>query len=114
MIMLVPNFLISMCIKMIIFSSFLSRFAFQSKTGFNMRFFSAVSAASLLLGAALAAPSQHGSLNAPSFNTFSSKVVYVPDANYTDPRVLYARTVELPGGVLLSTWENYSPGTHFF
>ena len=40
---------------------------------------------------------------------FSNRVVFVPPATYTDPRVLYARTVELADGTLLSTWENYSP-----
>lgn len=53
--------------------------------------------------AALAAPKQ-----AP-FSTFSNLTIFVPPSNYTDPRVLYARTVELEGGVLLATWENYSP-----
>ena len=43
------------------------------------------------------------------FSTFSNVTVFVPPSNYTDPRVLYARTVELEDGVLLATWENYSP-----
>ena len=29
--------------------------------------------------------------------------------NYTVPGTLYARTLELPDGSLLATWENYSP-----
>lgn len=39
------------------------------------------------------------------------KILYVPPANYTDPRVLYARTAELThsNNALLATWENYSP-----
>jgi hypothetical protein len=41
--------------------------------------------------------------------TFSRRVVYTPPSNYTDPRVLYARTAQLPNGDLLATWENYSP-----
>lgn len=41
--------------------------------------------------------------------TFSNKVIFVPPSNYTDPRVLYPRTVELRDGTLLATWENYSP-----
>lgn len=45
---------------------------------------------------------------APS-STFSDVKVFVPPPNYTDPRVLYARTVLLDNGVLLATWENYSP-----
>ncbi|KAF2469046.1 Oligoxyloglucan reducing end-specific cellobiohydrolase [Lindgomyces ingoldianus] len=44
---------------------------------------------------------------APS--TFSGVVVYTPPSNYTDPRVLYARTAQLPDGDILATWENYSP-----
>jgi hypothetical protein len=43
------------------------------------------------------------------FSTFNNTVIFVPPANYTDPGTLYARTVELEGGVLLATWENYSP-----
>jgi hypothetical protein len=43
------------------------------------------------------------------FSTFSDITVFVPPSNYTDPRVLYARTVLLDDGVLLATWENYSP-----
>ncbi|KAF7860598.1 uncharacterized protein EAF02_010832 [Botrytis sinoallii] len=43
------------------------------------------------------------------FSTFSDVTIFTPGANWTDPGVLYARTVELPGGVLLATWENYSP-----
>jgi hypothetical protein len=43
------------------------------------------------------------------FSTFSDITVFVPPSNYTDPRVLYARTVLLDDGVFLATWENYSP-----
>lgn len=41
--------------------------------------------------------------------TFDNNVIFVPEANYTDPRVLYARALQLSDGTLLSTWENYSP-----
>ncbi|KAK9455919.1 putative glycoside hydrolase [Dipodascopsis uninucleata] len=41
--------------------------------------------------------------------TFENKTVFSPPENYNIPRVLYARSVELSSGVLLSTWENYSP-----
>ena len=58
---------------------------------------------SLFFGVVLAAP---GLL---PFSTFSNITIFTPPSNYTDPRVLYARTVELEGGVLLATWENYSP-----
>lgn len=39
------------------------------------------------------------------------KILYTPPSDYTDPRVLYARTVELThsSNTLLATWENYSP-----
>ncbi|KAI1653703.1 glycoside hydrolase family 93 protein [Daldinia decipiens] len=39
----------------------------------------------------------------------SQVVVYSPPSNYTDPRVLYARTAQLPNNDILATWENYSP-----
>ncbi|KAL1875333.1 hypothetical protein VTK73DRAFT_10117 [Phialemonium thermophilum] len=45
----------------------------------------------------------------PPVETVANKVIFTPPTNYTDPRVLYARTVELRDGTLLATWENYSP-----
>lgn len=63
----------------------------------------ALSFVSLFVGGVLAAP------KLTPFSTFSNVTVFVPPSNYTDPQVLYARTVELEGGVLLATWENYSP-----
>lgn len=38
-------------------------------------------------------------------------ILFVPPSDYTDPRVLYARTAELAfsQNTLLATWENYSP-----
>ncbi|PSS07030.1 glycoside hydrolase family 93 protein [Amorphotheca resinae ATCC 22711] len=56
-----------------------------------------------LFGAACAAPREL------PFSTFSNVTVFAPPADYTDPQVLYARTVELEDGALLATWENYSP-----
>jgi len=44
---------------------------------------------------------------APS--AFAGRVVFTPPSNYTDPRVLYARTAQLANGDILATWENYSP-----
>ncbi|KAJ2905987.1 hypothetical protein MKZ38_003470 [Zalerion maritima] len=43
--------------------------------------------------------------------TASDKTIFSPptDANWTNPRVLYARAIELSSGALLATWENYSP-----
>ncbi|KAJ4364148.1 hypothetical protein N0V83_009603 [Neocucurbitaria cava] len=41
--------------------------------------------------------------------TFSRRVIFTPPSNYTDPRVLYARSAQLDDGSLLATWENYSP-----
>ncbi|KAK6864833.1 hypothetical protein PG990_005728 [Apiospora arundinis] len=35
--------------------------------------------------------------------------LFTPPSDYTDPRVLYARAVQLPNNDLLATWENYSP-----
>ena len=40
---------------------------------------------------------------------FSNVTVFVPPADYNDPRTLYARTAQLPNGDILATWENYSP-----
>lgn len=39
------------------------------------------------------------------------EILFVPPSDYTDPRVLYARTAELAfsQNALLATWENYSP-----
>ncbi|KAI5928088.1 Sialidase [Camillea tinctor] len=39
----------------------------------------------------------------------SQITIFTPPSDYTDPRVLYARTVQLPNNDLLATWENYSP-----
>jgi hypothetical protein len=64
-----------------------------------------LSLVSFLLGAVVAAPAP----KLAPFSTFSNVTIFTPPANYTDPQVLYARTVELDGGVLLATWENYSP-----
>ena len=40
---------------------------------------------------------------------FSNNVIYTPGDDFTDPGVLYARTALLDSGVLLATWENYTP-----
>jgi hypothetical protein len=56
---------------------------------------------SLLIGTGLAAP------GLALFSTFSNVSGFVLLANYTDLQVLYARTMELEGGILLATWENY-------
>ncbi|KAI1091434.1 glycoside hydrolase family 93 protein [Rostrohypoxylon terebratum] len=39
----------------------------------------------------------------------SQVVIFTPPSTYTDPRVLYARTAQLPNDEILATWENYSP-----
>ncbi|KAI2611637.1 glycoside hydrolase family 93 protein [Hypoxylon fragiforme] len=39
----------------------------------------------------------------------SRVVIFTPPSDYKDPRVLYARTAQLPNDELLATWENYSP-----
>jgi len=41
--------------------------------------------------------------------TFDNVVVFTPPSNYTAPKTLYARTVELADKSILATWENYSP-----
>jgi hypothetical protein len=40
---------------------------------------------------------------------FSNVDIYDPLGGHVNPGTLYARTVELPNGDLLATWENYSP-----
>lgn len=57
------------------------------------------------LGLALGVAAQSDS----GYTTFDNRVIFTPEANFTDPRVLYARALELSDGTLLSTWENYSP-----
>lgn len=42
-------------------------------------------------------------------STFSRRVIFTPPSNYSDPRVLYARSAQFEDGSLLATWENYSP-----
>ena len=46
---------------------------------------------------------------ADSFPTFNNNTIFQSPPNYTVPGTLYARTLELPDGSLLATWENYSP-----
>jgi hypothetical protein len=43
-----------------------------------------------------------------ALSPFNHSGYYIADSAW-QPRVLYARTVELEDGVLLATWENYSP-----
>lgn len=60
----------------------------------------------------LAAPAVQ---KAPTALTFSNVTIFDPPANYTVPRTLYARTLEITErgshgpNVLLATWENYLP-----
>ncbi|KAJ1323338.1 sialidase-1 [Microdochium nivale] len=41
----------------------------------------------------------------------SDLTIFSPPSNagWVDPRVLYARAIQITGGALLATWENYSP-----
>lgn len=70
-----------------------------------MRFTSIFSSISL---AALAAAIP---LGPKASATFAQRVIFEPprNANWTDPGVLYARSVQLLNNDLLATWENYSP-----
>ena len=47
--------------------------------------------------------------SATTFPTFNNNTVFQSPPNYTVPGTLYARTLQLPDGSLLATWENYSP-----
>ncbi|KAI3327684.1 glycoside hydrolase family 93 protein [Xylariaceae sp. AK1471] len=44
-----------------------------------------------------------------AIKALSQVTIFTPPSNYTDPQVLFARTVQLPNNDLLATWENYSP-----
>lgn len=67
----------------------------------------ALSAVSRLVEAAAVATNVERQDAEPT--TVDQVLLFQPPDNYTDPRTLYARTVELSGGKLLATWENYSP-----
>lgn len=68
---------------------------------------------SLVVSLALVAPAIAGTPpdNGSAVPLIDHEILYVPPADYTDPRVLYARTAELThrDNTLLATWENYSP-----
>ncbi|KAL2864083.1 sialidase family protein [Aspergillus lucknowensis] len=66
-----------------------------------MRFLSLLSVLPLALAA--------GVPRATAPTTFSDVTIFSPPSDYVIPRTLYARTVQLPNGDLLATWENYSP-----
>jgi len=68
--------------------------------------FSLFALLSFLPVAILSAPATSWSGPGP---TFINDTIFAAPADYTSPGVLYARTVELEGGVILATWENYSP-----
>jgi hypothetical protein len=60
-----------------------------------------------LISIVSAAPS-----NTKTPSTFAQREVFTPpadSANWTDPKVLYARSAQLKDGSLIATWENYSP-----
>jgi hypothetical protein len=75
--------------------------------GFFSRFLALASFSTLTT----AVPSKFQTIPSP---LYSNITVFNPPADYTVPRTLYARTLELKvkcgkAGVLLSTWENYGP-----
>lgn len=81
-----------------------------------MRFQSLLWGGLLSLSAVLAAPTANQEPPTPAkravpTSTFSNNVIFSPPSNagWTDPRVLYARSIQLSDGSLLATWENYSP-----
>ncbi|EME42452.1 glycoside hydrolase family 93 protein [Dothistroma septosporum NZE10] len=60
-------------------------------------------------------PPKHYSPNATSGVPLDSVLVFDPPQNYTIPRTLYARTLQLKEcGTLLATWENYGPNDNTF
>lgn len=44
----------------------------------------------------------------------SNVTVFQPPLDYTVPRTLYARTLQLTSGVFLATWENYGPNNNSY
>ncbi|KAF7195096.1 hypothetical protein HII31_03564 [Pseudocercospora fuligena] len=62
---------------------------------------------------ALPSPAPVGD-DAPADPLISNVTVFQPPANYTIPRTLYARTLQLQDGTLLATWENYGPNNNTF
>lgn len=66
----------------------------------------------IALATALPHRPQHDHESAPSLD---SVLIFDPPANYTVPRTLYARTLQLQEcGTLLATWENYGPNNDTF
>lgn len=54
----------------------------------------------------------HHQQSAPALD---SVLIFDPPSNYTVPRTLYARTLQLKeSGTLLATWENYGPNNNTF
>ncbi|KAF6827891.1 bnr asp-box repeat domain protein [Colletotrichum plurivorum] len=78
-----------------------------------MRFFStAVTGLAGLLSVQVAASPVPTPVEArQATGTISNKVIFSPPTNagWVDPRVLYARAIQLESGDLIATWENYSP-----
>ncbi|KAK1985883.1 family 93 glycoside hydrolase [Colletotrichum cereale] len=78
-----------------------------------MKFLSAAVAgiASLLSLQAAAGPVASPVEGRQASGTISNKVIFSPPSNagWVDPRVLYARAVQLKSDDLIATWENYSP-----
>ena len=54
----------------------------------------------------LSSPTGHSSA---SISYFNNNTIFQSPPDYTTPGTLYARTIQLHDGSLLSTWENYSP-----
>jgi hypothetical protein len=44
-----------------------------------------------------------------TFTYFNNRTIFQSPSNYTTPGTLYARSIQLPSGSLVATWENYSP-----
>ncbi|KAK1636304.1 family 93 glycoside hydrolase [Colletotrichum phormii] len=67
--------------------------------------------ASLLSYQAVASPVPTPVEARQASGTISNNVIFSPPSNagWVDPRVLYARTIQLDSGDLIATWENYSP-----
>ncbi|KAJ9148948.1 Bnr asp-box repeat domain protein [Pleurostoma richardsiae] len=77
-----------------------------------LRALSCLASAAILLQST---PAKGAALNLPCkrspepFSDFTNNVVFTPAADYTSWKTIYPRTLQLPDGALLLTWEDYPP-----
>ena len=62
-----------------------------------------------LLGLATSSPTPPWSSSSAQITYYNNNTIFQSPPDYTVPGTLYARSLQLPCGDLLATWENYSP-----